>query len=125
MRIYAICITQEDFTTLKNRLDLNFQLETAEERNKFVQDYLPTLPFTPNQDELETISNYILDFGTVSVTAKDVNGYTIQVTDVSSEKKTVSSDSESFDLRSYPGSWKVIVYDENGTEKIKNIYLGY
>ena len=66
-----------------------------------------------------TISNYILDFGTVRVTTKDVNGYTIQVTDVSSEKKTVSSDSESFDLRSYPGSWKVIVYDENGTEKIK------
>ena len=66
-----------------------------------------------------TISNYILDFGTVSVTTKDVNGYTIQVTDVSSEKKTVSSDSDSFDLRSYPGSWKVIVYDENGTEKIK------
>lgn len=66
-----------------------------------------------------TISNYILDFGTVSVTTKDVNGYRIQVTDVSSEKKTVSSDSESFDLRAYPGSWKVIVYDENGTEKIK------
>ena len=64
-------------------------------------------------------SNYILDFGTVSVTANDVNGYTVQITDVSSEKKTVSSDSESFDLRSYPGSWKVIVYDENGTEKIK------
>lgn len=66
-----------------------------------------------------TISNYILDFGTVRVTTKDVNGHTIQVTDVSSEKKTVSSDSESFDLRSYPGFWKVIVYDENGTEKIK------
>lgn len=66
-----------------------------------------------------TISNYILDFGTVRVTTKDVNGYTIQVTDVSSEKKTVPSDSESFDLRSYPGSWKVIVCDENGTEKIK------
>ena len=66
-----------------------------------------------------TISKYILDFGTVRVTTKDVNGYTIQVTDVSSEKKTVSSDSDSFDLQSYPGSWKVIVYDENGTEKIK------
>ena len=66
-----------------------------------------------------TISNYILDFGTVRVTTKDVNGHTIQVTDVSSEKKTVSSDSESFDLRAYPGSWKVIVYDENGIEKIK------
>ena len=66
-----------------------------------------------------TISNYILDFGTVRVTTKDVNGYRIQVTDVSSEKKTVSSDSESFDLRSYPGSWKVIVCDKNGIEKIK------
>ena len=66
-----------------------------------------------------TISNYILDFGTVRVTTKDVNGHTIQVTDVSSEKKTVSSDSESFDLRSYPGSWKVIVCDKNGIEKIK------
>ena len=66
-----------------------------------------------------TISNYILDFGTVRVTTKDVNGYTIQVTDVSSEKKTVSSDSDSFDLRSYPGSWKVIVCDKNGIEKIK------
>ncbi|MGN0723291.1 MAG: alpha-amylase family glycosyl hydrolase [Treponema sp.] len=66
-----------------------------------------------------TISKYILDFGTVRVTTKDVNGYRIQVTDVSSEKKTVSSDSESFDLRSYPGSWKVIVYDNNGIEKIK------
>lgn len=66
-----------------------------------------------------TISNYILDFGTVRVTTKDVNGHTIQVTDVSSEKKTVSSASESFDLRAYPGSWKVIVYDNNGIEKIK------
>ena len=45
---------------MKNRLDLNFQLETAEERNKFIKEYLPTLSFTPNQDELETISNYIL-----------------------------------------------------------------
>jgi hypothetical protein len=45
---------------LKNRLDLNFQLETAEERTRFVNEYLPTLSFTPTQDELETISNYIL-----------------------------------------------------------------
>lgn len=51
--------TQEDFK-LKNRLNLNFQLETAEERTQFINEYLPTLPFTPTQDELETISNYIL-----------------------------------------------------------------
>lgn len=48
------------FTTLKNRLNLNFQLETAEERTQFINEYLPTLPFKPTQDELETISNYIL-----------------------------------------------------------------
>ena len=45
---------------MKNRLDLNFQLETAESRTLFVKEYLPTLPFTLTQDELETISNYIL-----------------------------------------------------------------
>lgn len=44
----------------KNRLNLNFQLESAVERNKFVVEYLQTIPFTPTADELETISNYIL-----------------------------------------------------------------
>ena len=44
----------------KNRLNLNFQLESAADRNAFVVDYLATLPFTPTADELETISNYIL-----------------------------------------------------------------
>lgn len=44
----------------KNRLKLNFQLESAEDRAKFVQEYLPTLNFQPNEYELETISDYIL-----------------------------------------------------------------
>lgn len=57
---YAYIVTQEDFLKLKNRLDLNFQLETAEERTQFINEYLLTLPFTLTQDEMETISNYIL-----------------------------------------------------------------
>ena len=44
----------------KNRLQLNFQLESAADRTAFVQEYLAGLPFTPTADELETISNYIL-----------------------------------------------------------------
>ncbi len=45
---------------MKNRLKLNFQLETAAERTNFIESYLPTLNFTPNEHELETISDYIL-----------------------------------------------------------------
>ena len=60
VHIYYAYIYTGGFITLKNRLDLNFQLETAEERTQFVNEYLPSLPFTPTQDELETISNYIL-----------------------------------------------------------------
>lgn len=43
-----------------NRLQLNFQLESAEDRAAFVQDYLQTITFVPNEYELETIGNYIL-----------------------------------------------------------------
>lgn len=44
----------------KNRLQLNFQLESAADRAAFVQEYLSTIDFEPNEYELETISNYIL-----------------------------------------------------------------
>ena len=45
---------------MRNRLKLDFQLETAAERAAFVNEYLPTLNFTPNDHELETLSNYLL-----------------------------------------------------------------
>ena len=45
---------------MNNRLRLNFALETAEERLKFLDSYLPTLKFAPNEHELETLSDYIL-----------------------------------------------------------------
>lgn len=44
----------------KNRLQLNFQLESAADRTAFVEEYLNTITFTPTAEELETISNYIL-----------------------------------------------------------------
>lgn len=44
----------------KNRLRLDFSLESAEERAAFVQEYMADLTFVPNEYELETISNYIL-----------------------------------------------------------------
>ena len=44
----------------KNRLHLNFELESDEERAQFVQEYMTSLNFTPTESELETISNYIL-----------------------------------------------------------------
>ena len=43
-----------------NRLNLDFNIETAADRTTFVQDYLSQLAFTPTEEELETIANYIL-----------------------------------------------------------------
>lgn len=44
----------------KNRLKLNFELESAEDRAKFINEYLPTLDFSLSEHEIETVSNYIL-----------------------------------------------------------------
>lgn len=44
----------------RNRLQLNFQLESAADRKKFVDEYLNEIKFTPTADELEIIGNYIL-----------------------------------------------------------------
>lgn len=44
----------------KNRLRLDFTLQTAEERKQFLDEYLPTLKFEPNEHELNTLSDYLL-----------------------------------------------------------------
>lgn len=44
----------------KNRLRLDFSIETTTDRAAFVNKYLPTLTFTPNEHELNTIADYIL-----------------------------------------------------------------
>lgn len=48
------------YNKLKNRLRLDFSLQTTEERLQFVNNYLPTLKFVPNEHETETLSDYIL-----------------------------------------------------------------
>ena len=45
---------------MKNRLRLDFSLQTAEERLAFLDSYLPTLTFVPNEHEQETLSDYVL-----------------------------------------------------------------
>jgi len=45
---------------MRNRLRLDFSLQTTEERLEFVNNYLPTLTFTPDEHETETLSDYIL-----------------------------------------------------------------
>lgn len=69
-----------------------------------------------------TASDYTLSYGTVEVKTNGVKDYTIQITDIASEKVVVSSDSYDSSLKAYPGSWKVYVFDENGTKvDTKNI----
>ena len=44
----------------KNRLRLDFSIETTTDRTAFVNSYLPTLKFKPNEHELNVIADYIL-----------------------------------------------------------------
>lgn len=44
----------------KNRLNLNWELSTKEERTNFAYQYLDTLAFTPTSEELDMIGKYIL-----------------------------------------------------------------
>lgn len=60
---------------------------------------------------------YILGFGNVVVNYTNANGYTVQVTDIASEKTTFTTASGSTTLKGYPGEWKVKVYDAGGTLK--------
>ena len=43
-----------------NRLKLDFSLNSTVERTNFLNKYIDTLNFTPNETELETMANYIL-----------------------------------------------------------------
>lgn len=64
-----------------------------------------------------TSDDYILVYGNVKVNYTNVNGYTVQVTDLASEKTTFTQDSGNVTLKGYPGTWKVKVYDDGGTLK--------
>ena len=45
---------------MSNRLRLDWSLNSSSERNEFASRYLAQLTFAPSDEELETISNYIL-----------------------------------------------------------------
>lgn len=70
-------------------------------------------------------SNYILDYGTVSVSYENTNGYTVQVTDIASAKTTFSQADGEVILKGYPGEWKVKVFDASGDLKeTKDVVIG-
>ena len=60
---------------------------------------------------------YVLGYGNVVVNYTNANGYTVQVTDIASEKTTFSQASGNTTLKGYPGEWKVKVFDETGALK--------
>ena len=81
----------------KNRLKLNFELESAEERTQFITEYLPTLGFQLSEHEMETISNYIL-------WGKDARGKNSQQNGEVELKKWASNPVESLEaLAETPG----------------------
>lgn len=58
---------------------------------------------------LSSADSYILDCGTVTVNAYNVDGYTVQITDPATKKTEIdgSSDSEkTYSFKAYPGTWK-------------------
>lgn len=66
---------------------------------------------------LSSADSYILDCGTVTVNAYNVDGYTVQITDPATKKTEIdgSADSEkSYSLDAYPGTWKAKIFDANG-----------
>lgn len=64
-----------------------------------------------------TANDYVLGYGNIKVNYTNANGYTVQVTDIASEKTTFTTDSGNTTLKGYPGEWKVKVYDAGGTLK--------
>ena len=56
--------------------------------------------------------NYALAEGSVTISTSGVNGYTVQVTDPSSQKHTANGSDATITV--YPGNWKVKVIDDTG-----------
>lgn len=54
----------------QNRLNLNWKLPLRDERAQFIQDYINSISFTPTDDELEMMGNYIL-WGKLNQSDKD------------------------------------------------------
>lgn len=65
----------------KSRLNLDFSITTAEGRNRFIEDYLAKIDFTPNREELGKIGDYLI-WGT------DNNGQNFDDVELPSKKGT-------------------------------------
>lgn len=65
---------------------------------------------------LKDSSNYRKATGTVSVTAADIAGYKVQITDPASEVKAVASASDTLSFDVAEGNYRILVLDSNGAK---------
>ena len=65
---------------------------------------------------LKASSNYRKATGTVSVTAADIAGYKVQITDPASEVKAVASASDTLSFDVAEGNYRILVLDSNGAK---------
>ena len=65
---------------------------------------------------LKASSNYRKATGTVSVTAADLAGYKVQITDPASEVKAVASASDTLSFDVAEGNYRILVLDSNGAK---------
>lgn len=65
---------------------------------------------------LKASSNYRKATGTVSVTAADIAGYKVQITDPASEVKDVASASDTLSFDVAEGNYRILVLDSNGAK---------
>lgn len=61
-------------------------------------------------------TSYILDYGTVKISATGCSGYSYQITDIATQKQSISSSSYSQELKTTPGTWKLWIYDSTGAK---------
>lgn len=74
---------------------------------------------------LKDSSNYRKATGTVSVTAADIAGYKVQITDPASEVKAVASASDTLSFDVAEGNYRILVLDSNGAKVAeKTIVVG-
>ncbi len=73
-----------------------------------------------------TASDYVASKGTLKVISDNAAGYTVQITDLASEKVTLSA-SGTTTLAGYPGTWKVKVFDKDGNlveDQVQDVVIG-
>lgn len=82
-----------------NRLHLDFTLIGAEERKKFLNDYLSKIDFVPTQEELETMGNYLL-WGKATPNEKN-----FEAAPTTFNKKDTIAAQAGIDIKTSHGTW--------------------